>query len=189
WDWNPYTIAGEDGLGFASDYGVDRGEFDEIVDCRNWAGVQLELEMNLLAGNEEFATLMEGVSNLRESLRDDASPADRAWAMCMADKGYGMFERQIDASIQVNHEFNYLQSAILANWTPGQPGLADSPEMAELQVREIKLALADFDCRVSTGFAFAQQDYVLARETQFVNDNREALQALRHAAELGRLGD
>jgi hypothetical protein len=155
-----------------------------ISHCFNWAGMQATAQQEI-ASNEEFTPLMEAVNELRNSFREDISPADQAWSECMADKGFPNFERQWEPMDQINTEYNDLASAIRQN--PDRPGgvpsAANSPEMAEFADHEIKLALADFDCRVSTNFAAGQQAYVLSRETQFVSDHRAALTALRDAAE------
>jgi len=80
-----------------------------------------------------------------------------------------------------------LREAGLPDVTPiGEPIVltpAESLEMADLQRREIAMALADFDCRASTNMAARQRARQIEAETVFVNDHRAALVALRDAHE------
>jgi len=52
-----------------------------------------------------------------------------------------------------------------------------------MREREIDMALADFDCRVAVDYDARQAAVVNETETQFVNDHRSALEALRSAFE------
>jgi len=189
WDDALWAFSLADELGYFSDYGLEIvGGDGRISNCRSWAGVQQRLEIEAISNNDEFRPLSQAITQLRDEIREtDISPADIVWSDCMDNRGFPGFTRQWEASAQILQELNDLQTQISQNWAPGRPTMEDSPAVAELQEREINTALADFDCRISTGFAAAQQAHVLQRETQFVQDNRIALNALRDAVEQNRL--
>lgn len=103
----------------------------------------------------------------------------------MADAGYSELERQWEASDGVLRELNAAQSALSLAGETGPFTPANSPTIAALHEREVALATADLNCRVSTGFAAGRQAHIHAVENQFIIDHREALEALRSAVEQG----
>ena len=156
----------------------------ETFNCFSWGRNQKQNERSV-AATEEFAPLMEAISQMEQLIYFEQSEADRLWASCMFDAGYPDFVRQQDASDMILAELTEIQTAhaINPNAAPGAITVANSETMAALQDREISLALADLSCRVSTNFAAHREAHRVAIETQFVDDHRAALTALRDAAE------
>jgi len=96
----------------------------------------------------------------------------------MADAGYGGLEWQWEARSQLD---DWLVEAGLNNESLGWlPRTSDITAMTE---REISLALADFDCRITTEFQTRLDTLEIEFETQFANDNHAAFCAFRSAIE------
>jgi len=153
------------------------GEFNED-NCLDWSVVVSNQEVpEGIPVWEQFAPLFEAMSQMEEEFRIQVSEADTRWSECMANDGFPGFQRQWEAQNSIR---------LLANdvWNRGGglPPASDSEEEA-LRLQEIELAVADLTCRISTGFDLKQNELRLIAETQFVEDNRIALEALRSAAE------
>jgi len=150
--------------------------------CIMWAAREVAgNSANQSASNDEFAPLLEAIDQMRESLRNEITEADRDWAVCMANAGHPDFQRQGDAQASVQTQL----TSFWDNWDWETDGYEpnNSQEFLVLREKEIDLALADLDCRESTDFAARQEARRIEVETQFVNDHRAELEALRSAAE------
>jgi hypothetical protein len=153
--------------------------------CMNWSSYLVQNERQV-SRREEFAPLMEAISQMYDNLRWEPSDADRAWASCMFDTGFPGLELQWQAADTIVRELNDLRSTITQhpNWDSGtEPTPENSPEMAELHQREVAMATADLNCRITTDFAAGREAHIHAVENQFISDHRAALEALRSAAE------
>ena len=154
--------------------------------CNSWSSAVITFERHEVSHREEFRPLMDAIAQMHDDLHWDVSEADRAWAICMFDAGYPDLQRQWEASTLLLREMNELRPQITQNpnWEAGvNPTPENSPEMAELQNRELEMAMADFNCRVSTNFAAQREAHIHEVENQFITDHRAALEALRAASE------
>jgi len=181
---------GERSAFFEALHGPSTGVADETVmefrGCRGWAQQQVFLEspgsLHLL---DEFAPLFEAIDTMRENLLFEISDADADWAACMADAGHPGFQRQRDAQQSITERINVLMEG-LGDWDwllLGEPSPDNHPAFADAAEHETALALADLNCRVTVDFNARQEARNFEAETQFVNDHRAALEALRSAAE------
>jgi hypothetical protein len=150
--------------------------------CEGWAAHQWDLHnpQNVLDASAEFAPLFAAITELQAKLGDDGTghgigmaQADASWVACMADSGYLGFTAQRDAEASI---------ASSASSVTGSPS---SDEYRALADKEVKMALADLDCRQKTGYRTAQYDAKVAAETQFVADHKAELEALKRASEQG----
>jgi len=148
-------------------------QLNEVSGCRGQAWIQFNDESpEGLRQSDEFLGLFDAINQLRAELRNEITDADRDWATCMADAGFPNFERQIDAE-------NNIWGRRDTFWRPSLP----PTQLNELAEREIDTALADFDCRVGVDYEARRNAHRTELETQFVTDHRQALEALRDAAE------
>ena len=149
--------------------------------CIGQAGLLLAAETpSGLQQSDEFAPLFDAIDQMRANLRRDISEEEIDWAACMADNGFPVFERREAPEVltsqpewKLHNEYGEFISEF---------GLF-SPEIATFQQREIDMALADLNCRIETTYQARQDARRLAAETQFVNDHRAELEAIRAAAE------
>ena len=179
--------------------------------CRFAASDQALAESNIvqaqsLLNSPEFAPLNEAIAQMRNNLAQPViTEEEQDWLECMVNAGYPEMVEQCENTIprfspeiggmvtwphylrvseQLTQEYTQIATEHFnETGDPTPPTPADSPAMADLQRREIALALADFDCRVATNFEARQAARVNETESRFVNDNRAALVALRDAAE------
>lgn len=153
----------------------------EEMGCRGWAMLQMEaLDVIGLQTAEEFAPLFAAIDQMRDNLRTETTAADIDWSACMSDAGFPGFTDQFQPNEQLLNESFEIQD----NWdwtTQGQ--WFGSLSWREFRDRELELALADLECRTATNFAARENARQIEVETQFVEDNRAALDALRTAAE------
>lgn len=113
---------------------------------------------------------------------------DEQWSACMQDGGEPGFSRQSDASQSISEALRQLmqptgdtgadiaQSSIEV--TP-----QNDPAAASLQEREIELALVDLSCREETDYYSQRDDIMRQIEQEFVDANKEELDAMKRAAE------
>jgi len=156
--------------------------------CRHWAYSQpLAPTPADLRNSDEFAPLFQALEEMYASLDYELAEPERDWSECMANSGFPGFDRPWDASESISNaylEWNNAQDWENWDWaTNGDPNSTNTPELAALAAREVEVALADFDCRVSTDFEFRMQERRAAAEDSFFNDNHSAFRALRDAAE------
>jgi len=156
-------------------------------DCFNWARMSVSAESRTIANLAEFAPLMEAIAQMHDSLRWDISDADRAWSTCMADAGFPGFDRQREASETIAEEYGpaRIAATLDPSWdqTFNNPTVENSPVMAALHEREVALATADLNCRITTDFEAGREAHIHTVENQFIIDHRADLEALRAAAE------
>jgi hypothetical protein len=154
----------------------------DFHDCHNWSYGVINLERQVWRNDgDEFAPLLEAITEMQARLRTDIIEADREWADCMLDAGYPQFERQTGGELYFKEVWQEFTSTW--DWQQGRPDPATSPEVAELQEREIRMATADLDCRIAVDFAAKRSAHITQVEEQFITDHKEALQALRSAFE------
>ncbi|MCL1799868.1 MAG: hypothetical protein FWG25_00675 [Promicromonosporaceae bacterium] len=134
-----------------------------------------------LRHQHDFAFLFESWSETINTALDgpEMIALERSWAHCMADLNFSDFRTRAEA---IGWVFNRYFELILLE------GDDFASIRHDLQNQEIEIALADFYCQESTGFRIRRSELIFATESQFVRDNREALEAYRAASEL-RLKD
>jgi len=166
-------------------------DYDTNPGC--WVTAQLTANAETPSGwareSQQFAPLMSAIDEFWESLSSDIPfEHERDWSYCMADAGYPGFDWQRDAQFSVLTELMELRNNGVFEglfWDPviaAQSGEL-APELTELREKEIDLALADFDCRQSTNYDAREAARITEAETQFLNDHRQELEALRDAIE------
>lgn len=154
-------------------------------DCRRRANdtVMAEQPFNIFL-EDEFRPLFEVWQGISADWTNSEGylAANADWSNCMADSGYPGFDNRIDANNQIGEElFTYRIAERRIGFPQATP--QTSPELADLQQREIELALADLNCRTEVNFQARLDASRIEIETQFVNDHQTALKALRDAAE------
>lgn len=140
-----------------------------------------------LSGNDEFAPLFEAIDRFRNGLVFTTTEADRDWAVCMRNEGYANWDMRPNFQSYFQNE-HYRISTEIAN----RPGAQfarfplwpeDAPEVQELFDAEVAIALVDLDCRNSNDFDSRRRAEIIRLESQFVDDNRDAFEALKAAVE------
>jgi len=151
-------------------------EFDEN-NCADISTQQWLSEMpEGLSAVDEFAPIFDSINQMQDEFRQQVSNADIRWAQCMAEAGYPGFQRQWEAEESIRTQ---MLDVLNRRGTPAELEAAEEA----FRLKEVELAVADLSCRESTGFTAERNADRIAFETQFVEDNRAALEALRAAAE------
>jgi len=155
--------------------------------CFGWAVLEVRNETPAgLPFDAEFAPLFDAIDQFRVSLATTATQADRDWAICMNDAGYGPFNyrpdflqlfsaEHFDVSNEIRDRLEHL------GHFPFTP--EDAPEVAAIFDREVATALADLECRNEVDFNARRSADVIELEAQFVTDHRVEFDALRSAIE------
>jgi len=155
--------------------------------CTGWADrIIWEEQPSGLVASNEFAPLFDAVDRMREEFATTETLAEREWALCMANAGHPEFNRQHEPEEYFWSIINATREESWADgwdWELGSPNPYNSPVLAAFHEREVSTALADFNCRQAVDFDARQNEHRLAMETQFVNDHRSELAALRDAVE------
>lgn len=161
------------------------GNVNALENSGCWGRAMQEIRhdprMDLFATNE-FAPLLEALAAFFQGINNhpEFAQLNNEWASCMADAGHPGFARQQDAQARFVNEMTMTLTTVAA--TAGD-NLEATPEFAALRDREIELALADLDCRVTTDYRAREASITHAAETQFINDHQTTLAAFRAAAE------
>lgn len=126
--------------------------------------------------SEEFKPIMDAINEFYTDVQNDPALSDlnAAWSSCMADAGYSGFTTQQDAQNSIYDEIN-------AYYEGQTEHVEDDPALAEIQEREIDLALADLECRESTDYRQQSLRLQFELEEQFVQEHKAELEALKAA--------
>jgi len=168
---------------------TDDDSGDGHTGCWGWASAETDDDaaLHAVTMSDEFAPLVEALQRFSDVQWTEITEADRDWVNCMADAGHPGFEHRYDARNSIQTEQNeFWNNFDWESWDDGiggMPNPSDFPELAELGEREIELALADLDCRVTVDLQARNLAHQIAAETQFFNDHRAELEALRSAIE------
>ena len=113
---------------------------------------------------------------------------DEQWSACMDDSGEPGFSRQRDASQAIAEALRQLPpSSSETGGDTAQNSAEVTPQndtaAASLQEREIELALVDLSCREEIDYFSQRDDIVRQIEQEFVDANKEELDAMKRAAE------
>jgi hypothetical protein len=150
-------------------------EYDpENAGC--YGSAQLEVTGDDPYSSEEFKPLMDAMNELYSEMQNDPAVGElnAAWSSCMAEAGYSGFATQQDAQNSIYDEIN-------AYYEGQTEHVEDDPALAEIQEREIDLALADLECRESTDYRQESLRLQFELEEQFVQEHKAELEALKAA--------
>lgn len=120
-----------------------------------------------------FAPLIAAMNALeQDQLGDPAmAPIDAEWSDCMAAAGFsGLPTKQSAADAVFAQSSEY--------WAAGATDEPAEDVRAGWREYEVRVAVADFDCAESVGFAAKALAVQVARETQFIADNKSQLDEL-----------
>ena len=101
---------------------------------------------------------------------------EKAWSSCMADSGHAGYHAQSEPAAQFAGQDTALWAAASAG---SQPATSDLDALAN---KERVVALADLSCREKTHYSSTLRAIEIKQETQFMADNKVALDALTAAA-------
>lgn len=144
---------------------------------------------------EEFADLFDAIAKIDEQVQQDSRivPLIKEWAGCLAGAGYGGFSKINEPEESIRKKW-----ADLNGWeysaegggratTMGKSEETEPPDplqVAELRAEELKLALADVDCRGDHTATVNQVRIELER--RFIEEHREELERYRDLINQGR---
>lgn len=146
----------------------------------------------------EFEDLFEAMSKLDQQVESDprVAPLVTEWAGCLAGAGHGGFSKINDPEQSIMKKWADLNGWKYAEGEDGGAGTTmarpaggdvkppDPEKTAELRAEEIKLALADVDCRADYPATVNQVRTEL--ETRFIAEHRAQLERYRDAMNQGR---
>jgi hypothetical protein len=146
----------------------------------------------------EFEDLFEAMSKLDQQVESDprVAPLVTEWAGCLAGAGHGGFSKINDPEQSIQKKWADLNgwkymadedggsSVQMARPAGGEAKPPDPEKAAELRAEEIKLALADVDCRKD--YAATVEQVRTELETRFIEEHREQLERYRDAMNQGR---
>lgn len=132
----------------------------------------------------KFAALFKDLGALYKRIQNDQRVQDAlaAWSSCLADAGHPGF-RQLNDPLSSVQDRLYTLIGRPAPGSMGPPSYdkADPAKLAALRKFETGLAVADRKCRMSA-YDTPYQEARDALETEFVQQNKAALEAYREAA-------
>lgn len=113
---------------------------------------------------------------LSQQINDDpgVAAATAAWTQCLADAGHPGMTAASDPVTSIVTELT-AQTGTAAGSAPG------ATELDAVRAREIALAVADHDCRVTSGLTAARDAAQRAMEQEYVDSHRVELEQLRDA--------
>lgn len=189
---------------WAEEYDEDGNYIEQTYDPSQagcYGAAEVEVYGDLYGGGEndpyndpQFASLVEEMDALYARVEEDprVSGLDNAWASCMADAGHAGFSAAHDAEDSLWAEYDEIWNAvdwseIEQAWEDGVPEAdivypePDPEAIAALREREIALATADYTCREEVGYEQTRLEVQFELEQEFVDNNREALEAFVQA--------
>ncbi|GAB3766264.1 hypothetical protein [Microlunatus parietis] len=147
---------------------------------------------------EEFQGLFEAMAKLDDQVQSDPriTPLVADWAGCLAGAGFGGFSKinEPEQSIQKKwadlNGWKYQEgengggSVTMARPAQGEAKAPDPEKVAELRAAEIKLALADVDCRKD--YTGTYENVRRELEQRFIEEHRAELERYRDLINQGR---
>jgi hypothetical protein len=143
---------------------------------------------------DQFEDLFNEWDTLYERIEDDPrmDEATQAWSDCMADAGYPGLEDLYDGQNQVSERqselYGWDDEGVLPEPIEEGDGETPSPvesvepdpaELEELRQFELDIAVADYTCRQEHDIDGIERAVRYEHEEQFIEDNREQLEAYR----------
>lgn len=138
--------------------------------------------MDALYTDPQFAELFEAMNNLYQDAQNDPAmrELDQEWSGCMADAGFDFANPQaaqesiIDLSNAAYEDYEGEEDEN-GEWIP--------PDLTDLKQTEIDTAVADYDCQEQVDYSDRSLEVQFAIEQEFVDANRDQLDALVAAAQ------
>lgn len=178
--------AAEQGLDPLPEAWEDRG-------CSGWAEHELDLDTAEMpaADLSAFEDLLRRMDEVSKNADQDPEvfALDSRWESCMQKAGHSGFTNPDDAQNSIASEAMDARGAESENADSGQGDVNENPEplsdgeVDALREREIELALADLSCREETDYTKTRAEIVFGVEQEFVDANKEELDAMKRAAE------
>lgn len=126
----------------------------------------------------EYKSLIDEMNGITDKTRSTPAVQGREteWAGCMADAGFPEFTHHDDPEASINERYSALT-------TPTDPDSAeatapDPAALAALKSDEIDIAVAAFGCDGTSGYADALKTEQIRLEQEFIDENKEQLDAL-----------
>lgn len=167
------------------DPGVASFDYDwSTAGCFGRAIHQTDEDSGSAAGDPEFAGLVEEMQELstKAAESDAVLSAERDWSDCLASAGHPGFEHKGDPLSRISAEYAEIaRPADAPDQSGGSTAGGPDPDPAllkELTEREIALAVADFDCAESSGYAQTLAAEERRLDQEFVDANRTRLDAM-----------
>ena len=170
--------------------GVSEGKGWETAGCAGAAAHREEVARRGpdLAAFDDLIARMDSVWAEFES-HPGLVALNHAWSACMEERGEPGFDAQQDAADSISTAYANLRFASdsgsdeMPPDAPSNLSPEANPQVAALQEREIELALVDLACREETDFDASQAEIFVQMEQEFVDANKEELDAMKRAAE------
>jgi len=176
---------------FSSPQGPSEAEWDEWMKTRGCTGQAIVKAMRenplFLQREDEWIPLFQARDAMEVGIREhpEMVALDQEWSHCMADSGQLGLADPSAARSPFWMEFYTTDFEIRSQLEDGTLDEAGAAALrADLQAREVEIALIDFDCRAATNYEARVNGIRFSVETQFVADNRALLEDFRNAAEL-----
>ena len=176
--WGPPQVVGGD----AGEVAAEPLDYDwKTAGCMGAAQHEI-IDASDPSSDPEYASLVEGMNAIYQ--RVEESPAviakEKEWSGCLAEAGFPGFEHKADPSEEFSERLGELTMPVDE---AGQPtaGSGDEPDPAALdalRADEIATATADFGCAEKTGYTSTLTTEQNRLEQEFVDENRERLDAL-----------
>jgi hypothetical protein len=154
------------------------------------------------SGEDQFTELFEEWDALYQRIENDPrmDGATQAWLGCMSDAGYpdleDLYGGQNEVSQRQSELYGYEDGGLLpapieegegegeddsgeASVPPSEPVEPDPAALEELRQFERDIAVADYTCRQEHDVDGVERDVRYEHEEQFIEDNREQLEAYR----------
>ena len=151
--------------------------------CSGKASHEVYEENGGIWEDPEFTALSDEMSTEWEAVMDEpkVSAARDKWVECIADAGFD-FSSPDEPQQEIYDELNALYEAAApaegAEIDPDASFEPDAEAMAELKAKEMKLAVADYECKESSGFTKAQEAAFAAIEQRMWDKYGERLEAI-----------
>lgn len=137
----------------------------------------------------QFQGLFDAMNQMYTDI--DGDPATKAaldaWIGCMADAGHAGYTEIYGANTEVNDKWSELNGwntmseggMVSSGAGTALPSGPPAEKVSEFRAYEIALALADFDCKQSSGYAKVADDVRISQEEKFLAEHRAELEQYR----------
>lgn len=171
-------------------------ETGEAIYEYNWeeAGCQGKADHEVGGASQDLYTdyedLMTEIEKLYTEIEESSEVAElnTKWSECIAEEGFE-FDSPMLAQTSVSDQMNeYYENLPADYWENGGEDPSTSDEWKEMGKDEIKLALADLDCREKFNYNDEKLKLQFELEEQFIKDHKAELDEFKTAAEQSMKG-